>query len=111
MGGAGWVVVVVGWGGGHLTQTGDSRGDWRQCAAPWRRGEGEISVYAPSLIVPAGQEQSTVLSYCNISCESVNEVKRGAEKKKKNVVSGTGLPLGSELAYLAGVAEANVYNM
>lgn len=44
-------------------------------------GGGEISVYAPSLIVPAGQEQSTVLSYSNISCESVNEVKRGAKKR------------------------------
>lgn len=45
-------------------------------------GGAVISVYAPSLIAPAGQEQSTVLSYSNISCESVNEVKRGAKKKK-----------------------------
>lgn len=60
-----------------------------------------------SLIVPAG-EQNTVLSYSNIGCESVNEVKR---RQKKCVVSGTEIPLGSELTYLAGVAEANAYNM
>lgn len=39
----------------------------------------------------------------------MNEVKR--RQKKKCVLSGTEVPLGSELAYLVGVAEANAYNM
>lgn len=59
-----------------------------------------ISVYAPSLIVPAGEEKNTVLSYSTVSRESVSEVKRGRRKKKIHVVSGTGLPRGgSELEW------------
>lgn len=61
--------------------------DWRferqpEAVCSAKAWGGGVSVYAPSLIAPTGQEQSTVLSYSNISCESVNEVKRGAKKKK-----------------------------
>ena len=51
-------------------------------------------ICVPSLIVPAGK-QNSIFFYINSSCESVTE-----EKEKKYIVSGTGLPQGGELAYL-----------